>query len=156
MAIVLDGTLGITTPDVTTDDGDVYAKGNILGTVSESSGVPTGAIIERGSNANGEFVKYADGTMICTKNIGNVDPVTTATMATIPYWADDWTYPSAFVASPSLSTSGATRSGTGGRGWATHTNARSTTSCNFRHTSMSSAAFDNVQQVAYTAIGRWY
>jgi hypothetical protein len=69
MSIVLDGTLGITAPDVTTDDGDVYAKGNILGTVSESSGVPTGAIIESGSNANGEFVKYADGTMICTGRV---------------------------------------------------------------------------------------
>ena len=44
---------------------DVYKQDNILGTVSESSGVPTGAIIERGSNSNGEFVRYADGTMIC-------------------------------------------------------------------------------------------
>jgi hypothetical protein len=44
---------------------EVYKKQNILGTVSQSAGVPTGAIIERGSNANGEFVKYADGTMIC-------------------------------------------------------------------------------------------
>jgi hypothetical protein len=61
MSIVLDGTNGITTLD-----GDVYAEGNILGTVSETGGVPTGAIIERGSNANGSFVKYADGTMICT------------------------------------------------------------------------------------------
>ena len=42
-----------------------FRRGNILGTVSQSGGVPTGAIIERGSNANGEFVKYADGTMIC-------------------------------------------------------------------------------------------
>lgn len=38
----------------------------LLGTVSQSGGVPTGAIIERGSNANGEFVRYADGTQICT------------------------------------------------------------------------------------------
>ena len=37
----------------------------ILGTVSQSGGVPTGAVIERGSNANGEYVKFADGTMIC-------------------------------------------------------------------------------------------
>ena len=43
-----------------------YHTGNILGTVSQSGGVPTGAIIERGSNVNGEYVKYADGTMICT------------------------------------------------------------------------------------------
>ena len=40
----------------------------LLGTVSQSGGVPTGAIID-GGNANGEFVKYADGTMICTGNV---------------------------------------------------------------------------------------
>lgn len=44
---------------------DVYKMGNILGTVSQLEGVPTGAIIERGSNANGEYVKFADGTLIC-------------------------------------------------------------------------------------------
>lgn len=40
----------------------------LLGTVSQSGGVPTGAIIERGSNANGEYVKFADGTMICANS----------------------------------------------------------------------------------------
>ena len=48
---------------------DVYAKGNILGTVSQSGGVPTGAVIQRGSNANGEFVRFADGTQICWHNL---------------------------------------------------------------------------------------
>ncbi len=43
----------------------VYTRNTILGTVSQTSGVPTGAIIERGSNANGSYVKFADGTMIC-------------------------------------------------------------------------------------------
>ncbi|MHA6641828.1 hypothetical protein ACX3P1_03980, partial [Mesorhizobium sp. A623] len=45
-----------------------YQKSNILGTVSQLAGVPTGAIIERGSNANGQYVRYADGTQICTIN----------------------------------------------------------------------------------------
>lgn len=36
----------------------------IVGTVSQSAEVPTGAIIERGTFANGEYVKYADGTMM--------------------------------------------------------------------------------------------
>lgn len=44
-----------------------YGKNNILGTVSQSAGVPTGAAIERGSNANGEYVRFADGTQICTQ-----------------------------------------------------------------------------------------
>jgi hypothetical protein len=45
---------------------DVYTMGNVLGTVSQLEGVPTGAIIERGSNANGEYVRFADGTQVCT------------------------------------------------------------------------------------------
>lgn len=44
-----------------------YDQTNIVGTVSQSGGVPTGAIIESGSNANGRYIKYADGTMICTR-----------------------------------------------------------------------------------------
>ena len=43
-----------------------YHTDNILGTVSQSGGVPTGAVIEAGSNANGNYTKYADGTMICS------------------------------------------------------------------------------------------
>lgn len=42
-----------------------YKQSNIIGTVSQSGGTPTGSIIEQGSNANGSYVKYADGTMIC-------------------------------------------------------------------------------------------
>lgn len=46
---------------------EFYQRNNILGTVSQSGGVPTGAIIERGSNANGDYVRFADGTQICWK-----------------------------------------------------------------------------------------
>ena len=54
-----------TTPGrlIRTQDG--YVRGSAIGTVSESGGVPTGAIIQRGSNSNGDFVRYADGTQIC-------------------------------------------------------------------------------------------
>lgn len=41
------------------------AVADILGSVSQSSGIPTGAILERGSNANGEFIRLADGTQVC-------------------------------------------------------------------------------------------
>lgn len=46
-----------------------YSTGNLLGTVSQSAGVPTGAVIERGSNANGSYVKFADGTLICQMQV---------------------------------------------------------------------------------------
>ena len=46
--------------------GSSVVGGNMaVGTVSESSGTPTGDIIQKGSNANGEYVRYADGTQIC-------------------------------------------------------------------------------------------
>lgn len=50
---------------------------NLLGTVSEAAGVPTGAVIERGSNANGEYVRFADGTQICSRE-AEVDVTSTS------------------------------------------------------------------------------
>ena len=46
-----------------------YTKANALGTVSQSGGVPTGAIVETGTNANGTYTKYLDGKMTCTKTV---------------------------------------------------------------------------------------
>jgi hypothetical protein len=43
----------------------VYETRNVLGTVSQSGGVPSGALIEAGSNANGSYLKFADGTLFC-------------------------------------------------------------------------------------------
>jgi len=72
----------------------LYHQNTILGTVSQSSGVPTGAIIQRGSNANGEFVRYADGTMICTNTL-------TESRSTIGVVQTNWTMPSAFLSGTS-------------------------------------------------------
>jgi hypothetical protein len=46
---------------------ELYHTGNILGTVSQSGGVPTGALIQYGSNANGEFWRYQGGMQIVRK-----------------------------------------------------------------------------------------
>ncbi len=45
------------------------AVADILGTVSQAGGVPTGAIYEGGSNANGSYVRLADGTQICSSSL---------------------------------------------------------------------------------------
>ena len=34
--------------------------------MAQSGGVPTGAVIESGSNADGAYTRWADGTQICT------------------------------------------------------------------------------------------
>ena len=53
-----------------------------------------GAIIESESNTNGTYVKFADGTMICT----NIVYLTNQTIAPghPVYWTSQWTPPSAF------------------------------------------------------------
>lgn len=56
----------------------VFHSESLLGTVSQTAGLPTGAVMERGSNANGEYVKFADGTLICTKQITAQGPISTA------------------------------------------------------------------------------
>jgi hypothetical protein len=84
----------LTLPDVTgtvvaEQFGDtVFKQSNILGTVSESGGVPTGAIIESGSNADGEYVKYADGTMICMGETGTTTQVADSGAGTYRYRYD--------------------------------------------------------------------
>lgn len=81
----------------------IFHRGNILGTVSQSAGVPTGAIIERGSNANGEYVRYADGTQECWKS-------TLSSSASRSAWGTStglyqsantaWQYPAPFIDTP--------------------------------------------------------
>lgn len=62
-----------TTIGATAPPDKAFRRGNILGTVSQAGGVPTGALIERGSNANGEYVRFADGTQICQGETTGID-----------------------------------------------------------------------------------
>ncbi|HHO8045781.1 TPA: hypothetical protein ACRXS6_006880, partial [Pseudomonas aeruginosa] len=66
--------------------GALYSRDSILGAVSQSSGVPTGAVIDRGSNANGEYVRFADGTQICWTN-------TLTFTAGVSSVGANWSYP---------------------------------------------------------------
>lgn len=79
----------------------VYGPGNLLGTVSEAAGSPTGAVIERGSDANGDWVRFADGTQICWSPQMTVD-VTIAAGALWRSAASSWTFPQVFSEVPAL------------------------------------------------------
>jgi len=79
-----------------------YHQSSILGTVSQASGVPTGALIERGNNANGEYVRYADGMQVCTASFAN-GSCTTAEGSLFISAEYPWTFPAAFIAAPSYS-----------------------------------------------------
>lgn len=68
----------------------LYNSANIVGTVSQSGGVPTGAIMEEDSNSFGYWSKHADGTMECW---GYVE----AAYANDNTLTAVWNYPQSFV-----------------------------------------------------------
>ncbi|PZU16420.1 MAG: phage tail protein, partial [Shinella sp.] len=73
-----------------------------VGTVSRAGGLPAGALIERGNNSNGEYVRFADGTQICISPAISDISVTTAfgsAMFSSPL-VSDTPFPAAFVGSP--------------------------------------------------------
>lgn len=85
-------------PDALLRAGDGYLKGTILGTVAQdANGVPTGGVIERGSNANGGYVRFADGTQICTSPDIPTGPINNQAGA---LWQSNhlaWTFPVPFA-----------------------------------------------------------
>lgn len=139
-----------------------FRRGNVLDTVSQSGGTPTGGLIERGTNANGEYVRFADGTQICTHrvNLGSRISFGSGTYAD-PYRSSvftPWTFPTAFVAAPALSgiidvnnASGVVRAGS----LAAQT-VSATAATNIQAVMASSFATDVTVFASLIAIGRWF
>jgi hypothetical protein len=130
---------------------EIYHTGNILGTVSQSGGVPTGAIIERGSNSNGEWVRYADGTQICWVN--SFTPTT--------YWGAgaDWLSPAIFSSTPTVTVSPKyiVSGGTDAVYCAESlTNNNNSYKLKCLVVSNGGEIYDSGATVQATAIGRWY
>jgi len=122
-----------------------------VGTVSQSGGIPTGSIIEKGSNANGEYVKFADGTMICRLVRNESVAVTTAYGSLFFGSGSAWTYPAAFTSSPAVCVSAFRAAAV----IFSQPNSVSTTGCGvyvLAGSSLSSAT----TEIYLIAIGRWY
>ena len=137
---------------VLTDYG--YFKGNALGVVSQSGGIPTGAIIEQGSNANGEYTKFADGTMICRNAVAH--PAAAMTTATGSLYRNDpldITFPAAFSARPNVGFSGGRTSGQW-HVWPILVTLSLGTKFTMMYLSSDSVTQD--MQLSYTASGRWF
>lgn len=77
---------------------ELYEKSSKLGTAAFADVLGTmtsGAIIEQGSNANGEFTRFADGTQICTAMSAGY------TANTVKFGS----FPIAFASNPNVSAS---------------------------------------------------
>jgi hypothetical protein len=114
-------------------------------------------IHERGSNSNGEYVKYTDGTMECWHKPGTipVSSTSTATYQGITYHrttASYWTFPESFSEPPLAFASGQTNTPTLAP---TTTRIFNLTSSQFSVQFINVADFSAVEHVSYWAKGRW-
>lgn len=125
-----------------------YTNQTIVGTVGWD-GAPTGAVIETGSNANGRYVRFADGTQICTHELTPGDP--TEAVGSL-FWGAvaNWTFPAAFASTVGMVASGEVR--TSLSIWA---KVRTTAAGGAAVRLMSANANTGPFIAAVSAIGRW-
>jgi hypothetical protein len=128
----------------------IFARSNILGTVSYSGGVPTGAIIESGSNPNGSWTKWADGRMEC-KFLDTAGQTTTdvSNGVYVSLTAKTWTFPQEFFSTDDIDVDVKPRDSLR---WGSH-DAPSVTSVNYR--SIRGPSSGSAVAVELKATGRW-
>ncbi|MDU8930029.1 DUF2793 domain-containing protein [Alisedimentitalea sp. MJ-SS2] len=74
-----------------------YDTQTLVGTVSDTGGTPDGAVIERGSGTDGDYVRFADGTQICNHSL-TLDAATSAAGSGFQgATATAWNFPKAFA-----------------------------------------------------------
>tara|TARA_R110000787_G_scaffold200119_2_gene311157 strand:+ start:2354 stop:3733 length:1380 start_codon:yes stop_codon:yes gene_type:complete len=118
----------------------ILINDHITGTVSQNMGKPTGAIIERGINANGQYTRWADGTQTCFGRKANA--------STNP---ETIIFPASFVnGSVPVCTLTAERNNNGDHPLVT---LRTVTASNM---TTQSNAFPALHNVHWTATGRWF
>lgn len=153
---VADGTLTIKrgngTAVLSIDANGKTVIPGVVGTVAQVGGIPTGQVVERGSNANGEYVRFADGTQICTASFEATTSINTGPL-------DGWFYsgeisrefPASFLEVPVVSASARLT------GYLTQTVASGPTATIFStFLILSASRGTEVYQIRYTAIGRWF
>lgn len=130
-----------------------YGPGNLLGTVGLSGSIPNGAVIERGGNSNGQYVRFADGTQICHREIPSQNVSATSQLNGF-HRSDIQAYdlPRDFFAPPACSIS---RSTPGGYGLISEIGYTNTDGWRVRF--MAPASFSNTSSGILTlmAVGRW-
>ncbi len=124
-----------------TDWHEVFHAGTLLGTVSETSGIPTGAVIETGENANGIYTRWADGTQICSHVL------TTSTGADT-----SWTFPAVFEAAADIRLSVCPREATNAIFGSSKVPGTTAVGVNAWNTSAARVA----ASVSLIAVGRWF
>ena len=148
------GASGLDATNLLRDGSQVFSRDNVVGAVSQAGGVPTGAVVESGSNANGSYTRWADGTLVCMA-------LRTLSHASSLRLQDSWNFPMAFDSAPAISISpsgnGSARDlrdvgAFGYLGLSSNTVALNV----YRAASSSAFLAGETWEVCATAWGRWY
>ena len=111
------------------------------------------SIIESGSNANGNYVKYADGTMICYLNTTVTDQAINNAYGSMYQGSRRWNFPQQFIDTNIACSCGQFQWGTGAS-WGTVVNADKN-GADLRGFDLFSRATGTETKIQATAIGRW-
>jgi len=128
---------------------------NAVGTVSQENGLPTGAIVETGENANGIYIKFLGGLMVCFCNLSVSSFAVTSAVGGIFQSAATVTvnYPATFVGVV-RSFAEALYGGGGNRPWPVLTTQGTSYSSYVLQSGLSMASFNGNLLVG--VIGRWH
>ncbi|MGH1424308.1 MAG: DUF2793 domain-containing protein [Pseudooceanicola sp.] len=135
-----------------------YHRGNLVGPVSQFTGEPTGAAMEQGAGASGSYLRFADGTQICTHMI-------TLAYNSVARLTATWTYAMPFVTSPvvqAMADAGDLVANTApgpdevGAAQIGNPSASDVTLWLYRLAGMTDFTSANTATLSVTAIGRWF
>ncbi len=131
----------------------LLAAAAIVGTATQAGGVPTGAIIEHVELSSGNYVRFACGTMWCYRNaLESLQATSVLGSLFVSAAASNFTFPKAFVGTPSVTPIGAAYATS--IGWAAlDSQATNTTTGSIKWISPLTGSSG---YVGYLAIGRWY
>ncbi|MHC8293599.1 pyocin knob domain-containing protein [Pseudomonas sp. LB3P58] len=120
-----------------------------VGVVSQSGGVPTGAVVETGSNTNGKYTKFASGLLICEGAVADFLMAANSITA-----CPTVTFPSAFIDTSYVVITDGTPAGSYDTYGYISPNAKAATFFNKMYRNGATAQW--IVLGRYVAIGRWF
>jgi hypothetical protein len=132
----------------------------ILGTVSQSGGVPTGAVMQNldvlatssvDTHSGGKCVRFAGGLQICWSQSALTRTITNASGSLYTSAAQTFNFPATFAAAPIVTP--IAMNATGAVVWAAGNDPTTTAASNLYLMSVSNTA---TARIAYIAVGRWF